>query len=118
MIYSTLTSKAMDAYRLQESLNNNIAQFKLEKASSNVKDIRIKSLEDLIIELGHGPKYIKAIENLIKKKNEAIAALKRQLKLPQSQHPQTKQVLESQTAQEEMLELVLQLNTQLKEMDQ
>ena len=76
MIYSTLTGKAMDAYKLQESLNNTIAHFKLEKASSSVKDTRIKSLEDLIIELGHDPKDIKATEKLIKKKNEDIAALK------------------------------------------
>jgi len=62
MIYSTLAGKAMDAYRLQDSLNNTIVHFKLEKASSSAKDTRIKSLEDLIIELGHNPKDIKATE--------------------------------------------------------
>jgi len=54
---------------------------------------------------------------LIKKKNEDIVALKKQLNLPHLQHPQTKEVLESQTNHEEMMDLVLQLNDQLKEME-
>lgn len=60
MVYSTLTSKAIVAHQLQNSLNNISAQFELEKASSQAKDIRIKSLEDLVIELGHDPKDVKA----------------------------------------------------------
>ena len=117
MIYSTLTVKAMAAFKLKYSLDNVITQYKLEKASSNAKDTRIKSLEDLVIEMGHDPKEIKAAEQLIKKKNEDIATLKKQLKLPQLEHPQTKEVLESETNYEEMMDLVLQLNDQLKEME-
>ena len=91
MIYSTLTGKAIAAH------NNISTQFQLEKASSEAKDIRIKSLEDLIIELGHDPKDIKATEQLIKKKNDDIVALKKQLNIPQLQHPQTLKVIENQT---------------------
>lgn len=79
MIYSTLTSKAMTAHKLQSSLDNITAQYKLEKASSQTKYNIIKSLEDLMIELGHDPNDIKAAENLIKKKNEDIFALKKRL---------------------------------------
>lgn len=82
MIYSTLTSKAIAAHQLQNSLTNISAQYQLEKASSQAKDTIIKSLEDLVIELGHDPKYIKATEQLIKKNNYDIAALKKQLKIP------------------------------------
>lgn len=116
MIYFTLTTKAMATLKLRESLDNITAQYNLEKASSNAKDTGIKSLEDWIIDLGHLPKDIKVVEQLIKKKNEDIVALKKQLKLPQSQHPQTKEVLESQTNHEDMMDMVLQLNDQLKEM--
>ena len=87
MIYSTLTGKAMVAHKLHDSLDNVTAQYKLEKASSYAKDNIIKSLKDLVIELSHDPSDIKAIEQLIKKKNEDIAALKKRLKLPHSQHP-------------------------------
>ena len=77
MIYSTLTGKAMASHKLQDSLDNVTAQYKLEKASSQAKDSRIKSLEELVIELNHDPSDIKATEQLIKKKNEDIAALKK-----------------------------------------
>ena len=63
MNYSALTGKAMAAHQLQNSLNNISAQYQLENASSQAKDTIIKSFEDLVIELGHDPKDIKAIEN-------------------------------------------------------
>ena len=44
MIYSTLTGKAILAHQLQNSLNNLSSQFQLEKASSQAKKTRIKSL--------------------------------------------------------------------------
>ena len=75
MVYSTLTNKAITAHQLQNSLHNTIAQLQLEKASSQAKDTRIKTLEDLMIELGHDPKDVKATKKLIKKKNDDIAAL-------------------------------------------
>jgi len=46
-------------------------------ASSLAKDNRIKSLEEIIIELGHDPKDPKGIQELIKKKEDDIAALRR-----------------------------------------
>ena len=55
MIYSTLTGKAMTAQKLQNSLDNITAQYKLENASSQAKDNKIKSLEDLVIKLVHDP---------------------------------------------------------------
>lgn len=67
--------------------------------------------------MGHDPTDIKVVEKLIKKKNEDIAALKKQLNLPHLEHPQTKEVLEIQKYHEEMMDLVLQLNDQFKEME-
>ena len=77
MVYSTLADKAILAQQLQNSLNNISSLYQLEEASSQVKDTRIKSLEDLVIELGHDPKDIKATEQMIKKKNDDIATLKK-----------------------------------------
>ena len=105
----------MMAHRLQNSLSNTTAQLQLEKASSQAKDTIVMSLEDLVIELGHDPKDIKATEHLIKKKNNDIIALKNKLKIPQLQHPQTLEVLENQTRHEELMDLVLKLNDQLRE---
>jgi len=44
-------------------------------------------LEDIIIELGHDPKDAKGIKELIRKKEEDIVALRKQLKMPPSMHP-------------------------------
>ena len=87
MISSTLISGSMMTHKLQDSLDNTNAQLQLEKASSQAKDNRIKNLEEIIIGLGHNPKDVKAIETLIKKKDDDIAALRKQLKLPSSRHP-------------------------------
>lgn len=73
---------------------------KLEEASSQGKDNTIKYLEDLVIEMGHDPVDIKAAKQLIKNKNEDIAALKKQLKLPASLHPPTTELLEGEIVHE------------------
>jgi len=77
MVYSTLAHKAMLAHKLQNSLENTSAQLDLEKASSLAKDNRIKSLEEIIIELGHDPKDAKGIKALMKKKEEDIVGLRK-----------------------------------------
>ena len=74
MVYSTLADKAILAHKLQNSLENISTQLNLEKVSSLAKDNRIKSLEDIIIELGHDPKDAKGIKALMRKKEEDIAA--------------------------------------------
>ena len=77
MIYSTLTTKEMSAQKLHNTLINVRDQLKVEKASSYAKDTRIKSLEELVIEVGYDPTNVKVAEELIKKKNTDIAALRK-----------------------------------------
>ena len=114
MIYYTLTDKSMVAHKLQDSLENTYTQLQLEKASSQAKDNRIKTLEEVIIGLGHNPKDVKGIETLIKKKDDDIAALRQQLKLPASRHPQTEEIIKK-NYEEEMMELLLKMNEKLTE---
>lgn len=92
MVYSTLADKALLAHKLQNSLHNTTAQLELEVNILSAKDNRIKSLEEIIIELAHDPKDPKGIQALIKTKEEDIAALKKQLKLLITMHPQTVEV--------------------------
>ena len=65
----------MLAHRLQNSLENTSAQLDLETASSLAKENQIKSLEEIIIELGHDPEDAKGINALMKKKEEDISSL-------------------------------------------
>ena len=87
MLYSTITTKAMSVNKLQNTIINMRDQMKVDKASSYAKDLRIKSLEELVIQVGYDPANVKAVEQLVKKKNEDIAALRKQLKLPPTKHP-------------------------------
>ena len=87
-----MTTKVMSAQKLQNTLINVRYQLKLEKASSYAKDIRIKSLEELVIEVGYDPQNIKFAEELIKKNNVDIDALEKQLKLPPTEHRQAKEI--------------------------
>ena len=65
--------------------------------------------------MGHDPKDVNSTENLIKKKNDDISDLKKKLKIRPLHHPQITEVLETQKGQEELMDLVLKLNDQLKE---
>jgi len=49
----------------------------MEKVSALAKDTKIKTLEDLVIKLGYDSTNINAIEELIKKKNLDITALRK-----------------------------------------
>jgi len=89
MVYSTLADKTLLAHKLQNSLNNTTVQLELEKASSQAKDNRIRSLEEIIIDLGHDPKDPKAVQALLKERDVDIAALRKMVKLPATLHPQT-----------------------------
>lgn len=114
MIYSTLIDKSMMTQKLQDSLENTNAQLHLEKASSQAKDNRIKTLEEIIIGLGHNPKDVKGIEALIKKKDDDIATLRKQLKLPASRHPQIAEIIKK-NSEEELMDFLLKLNEKINE---
>ena len=90
---------------------------KLDKASLHAKDLRITTLEYLVIETGVDPSNIEVSKTLIRKKNEDIVALRKQLKLPQSEHPQAKEILQQQKEKDETMQLVLKMTTQIKEME-
>jgi len=112
MVYSTLADKTLMAHRLQNSLHNTAAQLELEKASSQAKDNRIKSLEEIIIELGHDPNDPKGVQALMKKKDEDIAALRKQIKLPATLHPQIEGVAQ-QKKDQDVVTLLMALHKRL-----
>ena len=100
MVYASLADQTLDNYRLQNSLNNTASQLELERASSQAKDNRIRSLEDIIIEMGHDPKNIKGIQEILKLRDADMAALRRKIKLPATIHPQTDEVAQQRHDQE------------------
>ena len=92
MVYATLADKTLVNYRLQNSLNNTTAQLELERASSQAKDNRIKALEEIIIELRHDPKDVKAVQEILKLRDADKGALRKMIKIPTTLHPHTKEI--------------------------
>lgn len=54
---------------------------------------------------------------LLKKNNEDIAALRKQLKLTPSEHPQAKEIIQEQNDKDDMMNIIFQLTGQIKEME-
>jgi hypothetical protein len=117
MVFHTLVHASASAAKLQVSLNNAQMQLKLEKISSFAKDNKIKTLEELVLKIGYDPSNVKAVEEMIKKKNADIASLRKQLKLPPTKDSQAKEIAEKEGEKDEMLKLLMEQNAQLKEME-
>ena len=81
-VFSTLENASTVASKLQASLSNVQTQLKLEKISSFAKDNMIKTLEELVLKIRYDFLNVKAVEEMLKKKNDDISTLRKQLKLP------------------------------------
>jgi hypothetical protein len=116
MVFYTMVHASTTVSKLQASLNNVQTQLKLEKISSFAEDNRIKTLEEPVLKIGYDPSNVKATEEMIKKKNDDIASLRKQLNLPPTEDSQVKEIAEK-GEKDEMLKLLMEQNAQLKEME-
>jgi len=87
MVFSTLDNTSMTVAKLQVSLNNVQSHLKIENISSLAKDNKIKSLEELVLKIIYDPSNVKAVEEILKKKNVDIESLRKQLKIPATEDP-------------------------------
>ena len=92
MVYASLADKTLENYKLTSSLNATASQLELERASSQAKDNRIRSLEEIIVEIGHNPNDIKGIQEILKLRDADMAALRKKIKFPATIHPHTDEV--------------------------
>jgi hypothetical protein len=99
------------------SLNNVQTQLKLDKILSFAKDNRINNLEELVLKISYDPSNVKVAEEMRKKKNADIASLRKKLKLPPIEDLQVKEIVEKEGEKDEMLKLLMEQNSQLKEME-
>lgn len=82
----------------------------MEKVSSLAKDTIIKDLEDLVMKVGYDPSNINVAEEIIRKKNTNIAALRKQLKLPTTEDPLAKYIEDTESQKAEMMKLIMKKN--------
>jgi hypothetical protein len=71
----------------------------------------------LVLKIGYDPSNVKASEEFIKKKNDDISSLRKQLKLPATEDSHTKEIAETEGEKEELLKLIMEQNAQIKEME-
>jgi exonuclease VII large subunit len=74
-------------------------------------------LEELALKISYDPSNVKAVEEMLKKKNADIASLRKQLKLPPTEDSQAKEITETKGEKDEMLKLIMEQNAHLKEME-
>lgn len=113
-----MTITTMSLSKLRTTLSNVQYQLKLENISSLAKNNRINSLEDFVIKVGYDPKDVKDAELILKKKDADIVASKKQLKLPSTEDPLTKNIAENEHQKKDMLKLIIEQNIQLKKMEE
>jgi hypothetical protein len=117
MVFYMLAHASTSTSKLQVSLKNVQTQLKMEKISSFAKDNRIKTLEELVLKIIYDPSNVKAVEEIIKKKNADIASLRKQLKLMPTDDSQVKEIAEKEGEKDEILKFLMEKNAQLKEME-
>ena len=118
MLFSTMTNTTMTLSKLRIFFSNVQSQLKIEKNSSLAKENNLKSLEGIVVKIGHDPKDCKSIEDILKKKNADITALQKQLNLHSIEDPYTKEIEESEKNREDMLKLIIEQNIQIKKMEE
>jgi len=74
-------------------------------------------LEELVLNIGYDPSNLKAVEEILQKKNVDIASLRKQLKFPPTKDAQPKDIAKTKGENDEMLKLIMEENAQLKEME-
>ena len=89
----------------------------MENISSMAKDTRIKSIYDLVIQIGYDPKTLAMVEEIVKKKNENIAALRKQLNMPATKDSLTKDIEENETQKAEMMNMIIEQVEHIKKME-
>jgi len=89
----------------------------MERVSALTKDTRIKTLEDLVIKVDYYHVNTNATEELARKNNLDIAALRKHLKLPATEDPLAKDIEETETQKADMMKLIMEQSAQLNQME-
>lgn len=117
IISSTLTNTTMSLSKLQVSFANIQCQLKMKKVSSLATDNRIKSLEDFVVNIGYDPKDVNVAEEIIKKNNLDIVALRKKLKMTATDDPLTMDIEENEAQKANMMKMVIEQNIQITQME-
>lgn len=86
ILYRDLNLQHTTTHKLRKSLESVAAQYRMEKAAIQAKNVKIRVLEKALLELSEDPQNVKHSQNLLQEKDKEIALLKKKLKIPGT-HP-------------------------------
>jgi hypothetical protein len=102
-----------------QRMNNQLKEkLKQEKTTSRVRHMRIEDLEKKLLRIRDNATDEEPIQEMITSKDNEIIILKRQLKMIDLDHVQTPEIMAIQKEKEQLLNVIAQLNEQVKFLQQ
>ena len=101
MIHKDMNVQHAMIEKLAKDLQTINANYKLERGVTQEKNVRIKTLERILLELSSNPRDVQAAKKLLQDKDNQIAKLKKQLKLPGPHPVDTPELIEMQGERDE-----------------
>jgi hypothetical protein len=118
MVNRDIIKTTLSMKKLQRMNNQLKEQLKQEKTTSRVRQMRIEDLEKKLLRIRDNATDEEPIHELITSKDNEIIILKRQLKMIDLDHVQTPKIMAIQKEKEQLLNVIAQLNEQVKFLQQ
>ena len=94
MLYYDLLHMSLNKNKFENKVDRLEKQLKKEKVMSRSWQTQVKTYENELIAVGVQPKEKQLVKKLLDEKEKVIKSLKKQLKNPVKDHPQTEELVE------------------------
>ena len=118
VIYSDLLHETVKVTRLQSLVDKMEVQLKHEKVENKANFIQIKKLHGDMIILGTEPNNVQATKKLLEEKDNTIQLLKKKLKVPNTQHVHSSELIALQEEKEKVYQEMMEYKGKLLKMQE
>lgn len=118
MLYYDLLHMSLNKNKLENKIDRLEKQLKKEKAMSKASQTQVKEYENELIGVGVQPKEKQSVKKLLDEKEKVIKSLKKQLKIPNIDHPQTEELVELQKERDDFEQETLNLKAKILQLTQ
>ena len=108
IIYSDLLDAIIKIKKLQALVDKLEVQLKHEKVENKANLIRIKKLQAYVVSLGSEPGNAQDTRKLLEEKDNTIQVLKKSLKIPNSEHAQSPELLALQEEKDKVYQEMME----------
>ena len=100
---------SLNKNKLEDKVERLEKQLKKEKTMTGAWQTQVKSYENELIAIGVQPKEKQSVKKLLDEKEKVIKSLKKQLKIPVTDHPQTEELITLQKERDDFKQETLNL---------